>query len=200
MTSAYQVAGLARNPFVADGVGIDRAVDRHIALPVADFVQVTGKRGAGKTTLIKQWQLVHGGTYHHVEQGRGRWRPVPIRLPIVYWDEADRLPGVVVRRGLQAARLRSIRVVVGTHRNLVGPALAARMSTAVVRLDRLDAELLREWVELRINEESFDPVRARQVLGEAPIDSILAESGASWRAAGDHLHRWAAERVASQQE
>ncbi len=200
MTSAYQVAGLVRNPFVADGVGIDRAVDRHIALPVTDFVQVTGKRGAGKTTLIKQWQQVHGGTYHHVGKGRARWLPVPIRLPIVYWDEADRLPGVVVRRGLRAARLRSIRVVVGTHRNLAGPALAARMSTAVVRLDRLDAGLLREWVELRINEEAFDPARARQVLGEAPIDSILAESGASWRAAGDRLHRWAAEQVALQEE
>lgn len=200
MTFPYQRAGLARNPFVADGVGIERAIDRQISLPATDFVQVTGERGAGKSTLMKQWQQVHGGTYHHVEQGRARWLPVPIRPPIVYWDEADRLPGVVVRRGLQAARLRSIRVVVGTHRNLASPALAAKMSTAVVRLDRLDAAVLREWVEKRINEEALDPARAHQVLGEVPIDSILAESGASWRAAGDHLHRWAAERVAAQQQ
>lgn len=198
MTSIYHRAGLARNPFVADGGGIDRAIDRHIELPAADFVQVAGHRGAGKTTLIKQWQQVHGGIYHYVERGRARWLPVPIRPPIVYWDEADRLPGVVMRRGLQAARLRSIRVVVGTHRNLAGPALSARMSTAVVRLDQLDVAQLRQWVEKRIDEEALDSARARQVLGEAPFDSILAASGASWRLAGDHLHRWAAQRVSDQ--
>lgn len=198
MTSIYHRAGLAGNPFVADGVGTDRAIDRHISLPATDFVQVTGDRGTGKTTLIKQWQQMHGGIYHYVEPGRARWLPVPIRPPIVYWDEADRLPGVVVRRGLRAAHLRSIRVVVGTHRNLAGPALSAKMSTSVVRLDQLDVALLRQWVERRISDEALDLVKAQQILGEPPFDSILAASGASWRAAGDHLHRWAAERVAAQ--
>ena len=111
MPSAYERAGLTRNPFVADGQDLTLVIDRDIELPPAGFVQVAGERGAGKTTLLKQWQQVHGGTYHYVEHGRARWRPVPLRTPIVFWDEADRLPRVVVRRALRAARLGSIRVV-----------------------------------------------------------------------------------------
>lgn len=170
-------------------------MERGIELPAADFVQVAGERGAGKTTLLKQWQQLHGGTYHYVEQGRARWRPVPIQSPIVFWDEADRLPRVVVRRALLAAQLRSIRVVVGTHRNLAGSALAAHMTTAVVRLDRLDHDQLATWVQRKIEAVVADPVQAEAVLGKPPIDEVLAESGASWRVAGDLLHSWVASRV-----
>ncbi len=195
MPSAYERSGLSRNPFVADGPDLVVTIERGIELPAADFVQVAGERGVGKTTLLKQWQQLHGGTYHYVGQGRDRWRPVPIQSPIVYWDEADRLPRVVVRRALLAAQLRSIRVVVGTHRNLAGPALAARMTTAVVRLDRLDHDQLTMWVQRKIAAVAADPVLAESVLGRPPIEEILAESGASWRVAGDLLHRWVASRL-----
>jgi len=195
MPSAYERAGLTRNPFVADGPDLMRAIDRGIELPPADFVQVAGERGAGKTTLLKQWQQMHGGTYHYVEQGRARWRPVPLRSPIVFWDEADRLPRVVVQRALRAAQLRSIRVVAGTHRNLASAAGAARMTTAVVRLDRLDREQLAAWVQRKIDAVSADPLRVGVVLGVPPIDEVLAESGASWRVAGDRLHGWVARCV-----
>ena len=195
MPSAYERSGLSRNPFIADGPELGVSIERGIELPAADFVQVAGERGVGKTTLMKQWQQLHGGTYHYVEQGRDRWRPVPIQSPIVYWDEADRLPRVVVRRALAAAHLRSIRVVVGTHRNLAGPALSAGMTTAVVRLDQLDADQLTMWVQQKIAAVAADPVRAEFVLGSPPIEEILAESGASWRVAGDLLHSWVASRV-----
>ena len=195
MPSAYERAGLTRNPFVADGQDLTLVIDRDIELPPADFVQVAGERGAGKTTLLKQWQQVHGGTYHYVEHGRARWRPVPLRTPIVFWDEADRLPRVVVRRALRAARLGSIRVVAGTHRNLAGSARAAHMTTAVVRLDRLDRDQLAAWVQKKIDAVSADPSRVGAVLGLPPIAEVLAESGASWRVAGDLLHSWVARCV-----
>lgn len=195
MSSAYERSGLSRNPFIADGPDLVAAIQRGIQLPAADFVQVAGERGSGKTTLLKHWQQLHGGTYHYVERGRRRWRPVPIQSPIVYWDEADRLPKVVVRRALLAAQLRSIRVIVGTHRNLAGPALAARMTTEVVRLDRLDPDQLMAWVQRKIAAVAQDPTRAASVLGSPPIEAILADAGASWRVAGDLLHSWVAGQV-----
>ena len=169
-------------------------MDRGIDLPEAQFVQVAGERGAGKTSLLRFWQQQHGGLYHYVGRGRSRWAPVPIRRPIVLWDEADRLPAVVVRRALQAARRGGIRVVVGTHRNLGGVAHSAGMTTAVVRLEGPDFDLLTAWIDWRVDASACDVVRARQVLSDPPIAELVA-SGASWRSAGDHLHVWAAQRV-----
>lgn len=196
MTSVYERAGLMRNPFVADNPETLVAMDRGIALPDVDFVQVVGERGAGKTSLLRFWQQQHGGWYHYVAQGRSRWGPVPIRRPMVLWDEADRLPTVIVRRALQAAARGQIKVVVGTHRNLGGMAHSAGMTTAVIRLEGPDSDLLAAWIDRRVEASAHDVVRARQVLGEPPIAELVA-SGASWRAAGDHLHGWAAQRVIS---
>ena len=192
----YGRAGLTRNPFVADGPDGAPTIDRRITRPPVEFVQVVGERGSGKTTLLRHWQQIHGGTYHYVRMGRARWLPVPIRQPAVYWDEADRLPRVVVKRALRAARLRGITVVVGTHRNLAGPAAAAGMTTAVVRLDHLSRDELSRWIDLKITAAATDPRRARAVLGEAPIDEVMGAVGSSWREAGDRLHVWAAERIA----
>lgn len=194
----YESLGLRCNPFVADpepGVAPPLYIEREVDPPIPDahrLIQVIGPRGSGKTTLLLHWQRTVGGRYLHVEQGRARWRPVPI-ASLAYWDEADRIPRMILRRSLGAAAQIGATVVLGVHRDL---RRAARMPGATIRRVRLPAPTpatVQVWAARRL--------AAASVLGRRPavhVDAELAERVAadcdgSWRVVGDRLHSWVAQ-------
>ena len=94
----YLTLGLQRNPFVAEaepGVSVELWFDRGWSNPPASrakqLLQVMGPMGAGKTSHLKHWQTQTGGSYCPYPLGWGRLK-LPAVEPIVYWDEANRIP------------------------------------------------------------------------------------------------------------
>ena len=103
MTDGYTRLGVSSSPFMADpgsGVRADLWLDRPIAPPDDDeIVELIGPPGAGKTSLLLHWQRSVGGPYVRVEPGRARWKPPPL-APVVYWDDADRIPRLILRQAI----------------------------------------------------------------------------------------------------
>ena len=183
-------AGLAHNPFVAerapgvaDAVWLDRGLP---ALPAAGVVEVVGVRGAGKTALLLRWMRERDGTYHHVDPGRGRVRPLPVRR-VVAWDEADRVPPVLLRHAVRRVRARGGLAVLGTHRPL-------GHGDVVHHLPAPTAEEVRRWAALRIAAASPDGTPALHVPADVAA-AAAAASGGSWWQVGCELHAWAAREV-----
>src|SRR5262245_23014495 len=146
---------MTRNPFVAEatpGVDVSLYIERGLAARPAPgarrFVQLLGERGAGKTTLMLHWRREAGGSYSYVARGWRRWG-LPAVAALCFWDEADRLPGWVLRAALRLAAWRRATVVVGTHVDLGALALRAGLAVETVRFPALEAGEVQAWARLR---------------------------------------------------
>ncbi len=195
---SYEALGLRSNPFTADpepGVAAALYIEREVDPPVPSgrhLVQVIGPRGSGKTSLLLHWQRTIGGSYVHVEQGWSRWRPVPI-APIAYWDEADRIPRMVLRRALTAAARSGATIVLSTHRDL---RRAARMPGATlqwVRLPAPSAATVSVWAARRISAAAIPGRQPSLQLDTTTAELVAENCRGSWRVVGDRLHSWAAQ-------
>lgn len=196
----YRRRGLARNPFVAEAVpGVEASLflDRCFPPPPAPgtrrFVQIIGEKGAGKTTLLLHWRRQLPGPYRHVPPGWPRLLPVPLARGIVYWDEADRIPSLILHASLRIAWLRNATIVAGTHADLSAAARAAGFLVETFAFSALTADDVLRWSAARIAGVAC----SSETLALAPEDArIFAEhAGSSWRVAGDLLHAWAASEV-----
>jgi hypothetical protein len=156
-------------------------------------VQVVGVRGAGKTSLLSRWHAATGGRYHWVPPTPARWRLLPC-APIVYWDEADRVPPVVLLVSLLRARRAGATLVLGTHADLTRPVRRAGLPLHTVTLPCPTADTVMAWAALRIAAACLPgeaPAKLR--LDTATAAQIASSCGGSWRVVGDRLHAWAAD-------
>jgi hypothetical protein len=195
----YVVLGLKGNPFVRDVVTevpgpfwVARGFFEAPPVSGGVLVQVVGPKGCGKTAHLRRWRSRTGGPLRHVAPGWRRWRPMPL-APITYWDEADRVPPVLLRMALcRAARLGAT-VVVGTHEDLGRAARSAGLRVITCVVPPLNAETLLAWARPRILAARLaDDVEPRLHLDAATAADIVAACGASLRDAASLLHAWAA--------
>jgi hypothetical protein len=192
----YRRCGLRSNPF-ADDIGSDDWTDRGLPEPPRPgecrLVQVIGVSGAGKTTTLRRWRTAAPGPWHYVARGLHRGRPLPV-APLVYWDEVNRALGPLRRWALRTAARRRATVVAGTHEDLAAEATAAGLEVVTIVLPPITADELTAWAALRFAAVGGGPAWSVP----APIAAeIAAHAGRSWRTAGDLLHIWVAQEVAS---
>ena len=186
----YRQIGLAANPFIASpepGEPARTFVDRGLPTPPHHgFVEVVGRKGAGKTTHLLHWLRGRdGGVYRHVPPGVGRFRPLPV-APVVAWDEADRVPAPLLRHAARAARRRGSLVLIGTHRPL-------GLGDVVHVLADPTAEELSRWARLRVTAVATG--EHDHALGDVPAEAIARSCGGDWWQAGTDLHIWAAQQA-----
>jgi hypothetical protein len=155
-------------------------------------LQVIGVSGAGKSTTLRHWHAAAPGPWHYVPRGVRRLRPLPI-APLVYWDEANRTPAALRRRGLRAAARCGATVVAGTHDDLAAEAQTAGLTVDTVWLSAITIGELTTWAAQRFAAVGAGP---QWTLPPAVAAAVAAQAGASWRIAGDLLHAWVATEVA----
>lgn len=202
----YAALGLARNPFVAEqeaGTPPDLWLDRDDvpSQPPHDagqFVQIVGVRGAGKTSLMLHWQKMTAGVYHYVDFGRSRWQLPPL-APFCYWDELDRMVGLVRMLALSMARLRGMTIIAGTHVDLAWQARISGLRCTTIHLQPLSVPLLQQLATKRIHAVMLDPIQPpKLMLDQTTAQRILDHAGSSWREALVQLHIWASQRAQHQ--
>ncbi|PCI39916.1 MAG: hypothetical protein COB53_02355 [Elusimicrobia bacterium] len=198
MNDPYHAVGLHRNPFridpdpgVVESLFLSRASPKVPAPKGRRFLQVMGPRGAGKTTLLLHWRRTVSGPYRYVPPSLERWLPLPI-APLVYWDEADRVPAELFYPALAASRLFESTVVVGTHEDLGAAAARFGFTVETFEIPVIRPEEVMRWAEVRIRADSMEPGSPGLVLEYEEACRVARDADRSWRRVGGHLHRWAA--------
>lgn len=193
----YHRLGLQRNPFIADptpGIAPQLWIETGRLVPRSgEIVQLIGNRGAGKTTQLLHWQHETGGAYRHVLPGRQRWARLPI-ADRIYWDEADRVPHVLLRQAIKAAARIKAAVAIGTHIDLAPRLESSGFVIRTHQLGHIAAMDVEAWAAQRIANTQLDG-HAAFSLGPDLAESVAEESGGSWRVVGDQLHAWVAQRA-----
>ena len=199
MMNPYVSLGLQRNPFIAadevgvsDDVWIDRGYSEAPAIQAKQLVQVMGPKGFGKTSHLKHWQSQTGGTYCYYPPGLSRFKVPPVN-PIVYWDEADRIPRFLLIAALARAAATRATIIVGTHADLGRWGRLWGLSVKTIHLAPLDGQTLMVWTRLQIEAVRCPHLDCQLVLTQKKAADIVALAQGSWRYATDYLHIWAAD-------
>lgn len=180
----YHACGLERNPFTTnrEAVWLDRGWSEPV---LGGFVQIIGDKGFGKTSHLEHWRSHSPGRYRHVPPGWRRWLALPVRGEVVYWDEADRVPVLVLSLALVVCRGKT--VVVGTHRDLSDTASRWGYRVTTIELAAPTEAEKQQWALAQIDSVA----RTGHVLDSVPE----GQPTESWRDVGDRLHIWAASVV-----
>ncbi len=200
----YRASGLRRNPFAWTADDRDPGPFlNHLAIArprpgEGRLLQLIGEKGAGKTTHLRHWHESIGGDYHYVPP-EGPFDRAPIG-PLVFWDEADRLPDRTLVKLFRRAKDQGSTVVAGTHRDLRRPARKTKFPVDTFEFAPVTPELLREWVDTRMHVAQLEDGSPCTVhVDDADLAAVLAEpEGRNLRGAGDLLHVLIARRVRSQ--
>ncbi|NNJ27883.1 hypothetical protein [Alienimonas chondri] len=163
------------------------------------MIQLLGEKGAGKTSLLLHWRNERRGPYRYVPPGRPmptgllRFAPLPAG-PLVYWDEADRVPPPLLWLALWKAARNGATVVVGTHRDLTPEATRAGLPIVTHEFPPLTPSALRAWCEPRIAAAALldSPSEDRLVVPDKVLQETCDAAGSSLREASVILHIWAA--------
>lgn len=157
------------------------------------LVQLLGEKGAGKTSHLLHWRAQADGPYRYYPPDLRRWRFPPL-APIVYWDEADRIPRLWLLLALALAACQRATVIVGTHRDLSTPARRVGLAVQTVELPALTVAEVQTWAALRVAAVCLTAdVPPCLCLSDTEAAAVVAQAGGSWRAAGVLLHIWAAQ-------
>ena len=199
MIRSYFKFGLRKNPFVTealpgviDELFIERGFPDTPKAAQNTFVQIIGEKGAGKTSLLLYWRKQLSGPYTHVPRGIKRYRWLPTRS-ISYWDEADRIPKLLLWVYLKISCMKKATIVAGTHVDLSGIANRTGKQVITFRFGNITAEELEQWVERRIRYYSYDT--ATLTPPKDLIQQVAELSGGSWAKAGDMMHIWTSDVV-----
>lgn len=195
----YHQLGLRRNPFIApDDLEIppQRWLDFGFsqAPPIQNrlFLQVIGKKGAGKTSHLLHWKQQTGGIYYYCQPGWKRCLIPPVSK-IVYWDEANRIPLPLLLTSLWRSRSINATIVAGTHDNLAKFASLFGFEIKTIGLSTLCVDNFLQWAKKLIEAERLSPLTpVRLELTFDIAKKIVAESEGSWRKAATYLHIWTA--------
>ncbi|NJN74046.1 MAG: hypothetical protein HC799_15155 [Limnothrix sp. RL_2_0] len=205
MINLYNAIGLGRNPFVAkdnltnaEETWLDRGYSTAPKIKAKQLVQILGDKGFGKSSHLNHWRSPTGGSYCYYPPGLGRWK-FPKVEPIVYWDEADRIPFIFLIPALLWASLTHATIAAGTHRDLSFWAKLCGLTVTTITLPPVDAETLQTWAIAEINAVTLPGQTCPLHLSIPEAETIIKKAHGSWRSATDYLHIWAA-AIAKQTE
>lgn len=194
----YAALGLSRNPFaVLDGSSGEQTIwlDRGYSIAPSPggkcLVQFLGDKGFGKTSHLHHWRSQTGGDYGYYPPGWGRWQ-LPPGGAIAYWDEADRIPLILLWWGLWWGAIANSTIVVGTHRDLRHWAKLFGFTVLTIALPPLDAPSLQTWANATITAAQLPNHLCTLSLSLTEAQAIASQAKGSWRSAQDYLHIWAA--------
>lgn len=199
----YLSLGLQRNPFVLEdswaitpSLWIDRGYSAPPVPKTRQLIQLIGEKGTGKTSHLKHWQAQTGGPYCYSPPGWQRLK-IPEVGPIVYWDEADRIPFLYLLIALAAAARHHYTIVAGTHIDLSHAAFRVKLPVRTIQIDTFDEVLLQSWATQRIEALRISNAVCRLQLDSEKAKEIAIKAKGSWRKAADQLHIWAATQANS---
>ncbi len=205
MSNPYHRIGLRRNPFInleTLYIPINRWVDFGFSQPPPRqsclFWQVLGEKGAGKTSHLLHWHEKTKGIYYYCPKGWLSWQFPPISA-IAYWDEADRIPLLILLFSLISAKGCRATIVVSTHRNVAWIAGLLGFSLRKIYLSTLSVENLISLLEIALKAEQLSlqiPIPLTLTLEQA--EEIVQKSQGSWRKAANYLHIWVAKSCQAQ--
>ncbi|AFY37839.1 hypothetical protein Lepto7376_1496 [[Leptolyngbya] sp. PCC 7376] len=194
----YAAIGLQRNPFIGeeqlsepDGIWLDRGFSEPPEPKARQLVQILGDKGFGKSSHLKYWRSHTGGSYCYYPPGLGRWK-FPKIESIVYWDEGDRLPFILLIPALILASLTGTTIAVGTHRDLGFWAKLFGLKVTTIELPPVTPQLLQTWANLKIKAAIIPEQNCPVKLSLSEAEEIIEKAEGSWRTATDYLHIWAA--------
>ncbi|HUG83009.1 MAG TPA: hypothetical protein VMM13_00510 [Euzebya sp.] len=189
----YEALGLTGNPFVAEatpGVSEGLFIDVGLpSLPRQGVVELVGCKGAGKTTNLLRWCRLAGGRYFYVRPGLARIVPPPV-AQVAVWDEVDRLPRMVLRSRLSAARRAGALVLLGTH-------VPTGMADVSHELPAPDTHLVTAFFRRRVAAAAISGRTPILALDPHTAEDVAATSNGCWWTVGTHLHIHTAQAAAS---
>jgi hypothetical protein len=195
----YHQIGLRRNPFIAPEtleISPHRWLDMGFSFPPSPqpklFVQIIGKKGAGKTSHLLHWKQQIGGIYYYCQADWQRWQFPPLSQ-VVYWDEADRIPLPILLISLGKMSYLQGTIMVGTHHNLSPLAYRFGFQVKTIHLSTLTVSYLLQWAQESLEAERLSPdIPIKVNLTTSHARKIMAQSQGSWRIAANYLHIWLA--------
>lgn len=204
----YLALGLKHNPFVAEtldpnnretwsGIAAQRWLERgHSQSPLPQrrqLIQLLGVQGAGKSSHLAHWRQQQSGPYHYVPapwHQRWKW---PSIGPICYWDEACRMPRILLWSSLLRASLAGYTICAGTHRDLSFEAQFFGFSVQTIRFGTLTSTEIQQWAQTHIQSAALETNSATLQLPQHLANQLAQEAQGSWREVGARLHAWVAQ-------
>ena len=122
---------------------------------------------------------------------------MPPLASLAYWDEADRIPKLMLNLALRRAARIAATLICGTHEDLSEMATRSKLAVETIEPPPISPAELIDWANLRIRRTQLaadQPLPLQLTLQEA--GEIAGKSGHSWRIAADELHIWTARTVA----
>jgi hypothetical protein len=110
---------------------------------------------------------------------------------VVYWDEADRIPRIILSRSIAALAASGGRAAIGTHRHLGRRLRHPELTVRTAILGRISAADVLAWAGRRISAVATLDGPGFTLSAEQAA-TLAAGSGGSWRVIGDDLHAWVA--------
>ncbi|MFB6357097.1 MAG: hypothetical protein ABEJ65_11360 [bacterium] len=199
----YQQLDLRCNPFtqkrqeeLPDSTWIDRGLSAPPDVERPAFVQIQGPRGAGKSSHLKHWKQKIGGQYVHYSKSGFNLQFPPIGEN-VYWDEAQRIPKLILYVSLLMIKLRGGRVFATTHAGLSHWARWTGLNVRTISLPRPGVDECLNWARKRIQWATQDGEEPSLSLDRSLMEAFHAEAEGDFCKLADRLHVWVSRKIDS---
>lgn len=190
----YNNHNLIRNPFVfLDRPGVDEDLYIERNCPVVDkdkkaqFIQILGDKGFGKTTYLLHLQETKKANYKYIPEGLRRFCLLPISNYVLI-DEVDRYPKILLFFYMLIYRFLGTNIVVGTHEDLSLIAKCLRFNFIPFEFSKLNLTFFKGWIDKRLDKNQLDG--RPPVPNDEELMDILNKSNNSLREATYYLHVW----------